>query len=157
MAFIDGIYINLYDENDNVMLHVDDECYFLSFNVDDIHIPLICHGLVIEDQFLDGLNKQYIIQLIEIVESPNVIDKYFYNKLFRLCTKTKSDGYSFGKPVMIHRNTSVEFMKENFFRVDAVFVRKNYSLVRELKSDFMKIIKDDLTRQLIEVDEMINS
>lgn len=152
---IDGTYVNLYDEESNIMLHPGDECYFLLFNVDDIHIPLICSGNILEDSFLDGMNKQYIIQMNSICESPDVIDKYFDGKIFKMCNKTKSDGFSTGKPLMIYSSNFQRLIQENFVRVDAVFVRKNYQLAASLKKEFLEIIKTDLMKQILEVDDML--
>lgn len=149
---IDGEYINLYDDKDNVMLHVDDECYFLFNNVDDVHVPLIGRGIIIGDQFLDGLNRQYIIDIKEIIERDEILEHFFFNKLTRLCTRDKQDGFTTGKGVLVKRSNFKEIMETRMIRVDAFFVRKTYELIKTMKREYMEVIRNDIAKQAADVD-----
>lgn len=152
-AIIDGEYINVYSV-ENPMLHENDECYFLFTNVDDFHRPCIGFGVVIGDQYLDGLNKQYIIKLQEVSEPDYVMDKFFYNKMFRMSGKSVKDTFTNAKPVMMREENIEEITENNFFRIDAFFVRNSYEKIIQMRTEYMEYIKSDLLRCISDVNEM---
>ena len=68
-------FINTYND-DNPILEIGDECYFIFFNSVDYHIPLIGRGTIIYDRFNDTINKHYFISLKEILEKKSIKDKF---------------------------------------------------------------------------------
>lgn len=151
---IDGEYINLYDPKDNPMLHVDSECYFLFNNVDDVHMPLIGRGIVVGDQFLDGLNRQYIIELKEIVERDEIQERFFFDKFTRLCSRNKQGEYTSGKPVLVRRSNFNEIIENNVLRVDAFFVRATHDAIRIMKREYLDVIHDNILKTLEDVENI---
>ena len=92
-AIIEGEFINLYSD-DNPMLNIGDDVYFMMFNNTDYHRPLICQGIIIEDKLSDTLNKSYFVELREIHESPKIIAEFFYNKKLFINTAIKLHFYA---------------------------------------------------------------
>lgn len=156
-SIINGEYINLYDEEKNIMLKKDDECYFLVNNVDDIYFPMICHGIIEDDIFIDGLNKQYIISLKEIHEDDDIIQKYFYNNIFRMCRRDKQDNFTRGDGVLIKNSNFGEIIKTRFFRIDAFFVRKDFELILKLKYGYLDYIREKLVNDITIVNEILEN
>lgn len=153
-AIIDGEYINIYND-ENPMLHENDECYFLFSNVDDYHRPMIGYGTVVGDQYLDGLNKQYIIKLSAVSETEDVQQRFFYNRMFRISGKSTKDTFTNSKPIVMRTENVEDILDNNFFRIDAFFVRNTYEKIEQMRVEYMGYIKNDLLRCLEDVDEMI--
>ena len=150
-GFLNGEFINLYSD-ENPILETDDICYFLFTNDVDYHRPLIGKGVIVHDVFTDGMNKDYYIKLIEIFESPKVINDFINGKPFNLfqfnaVVKTK-------KLVQINPN----FNFENFvFKIDAFFIRKTLEQISNLRKSYIIILRKDINKQLSDIDEILQT
>ena len=71
--------VNLYSQ-DNPLLEIGEECYFLTFNLIDFHIPLLMKGRIVYDRFNEEINKTYYIQITELVDSEKLYEKHLYGK-----------------------------------------------------------------------------
>lgn len=153
-AIIDGEYINVYNA-DNPMLHENDECYFLFTNVDDYHRPIIGYGTIINDQYLDGLNKQYTIKLQTVSEPEHIIENFFNNRLFRLTSKSAvKESFTNSKPLLMKEDNIEDILENNFFKIEAFFVRNSYEKILSMRNEYIEYIKSDLLRCLNDVKEM---
>jgi hypothetical protein len=151
-GLIGNNYINLYSD-DNPMLHINDECYFLFNNIVDYHILLIGKGKIIKDYITDGMHKTYFIQLEEIIESPEILKKFIYNKQFNFQKLIEEKVNNYINTFAISENTELTFFAENLMKIDCFFVRSNLENILILKEDYKKTIISDLKKQLSELEE----
>lgn len=153
-------FINLYSK-ENPILNAGDIAYFLFNNNVDYHRPLIGRGTIIEDRFSDGLNKIYFMQIIEIIESPNIITEFFLGQTFVIYpwfpdakyTKRTNDGMHNKKYVSISKHFD---FKTNLFRIEAFFIRDTEEKIQELRVEYIKIIKKDIVKQLSDIEVILN-
>lgn len=155
LDYVNGLFINLYSEN-NPILSADDECYFLFTNIIDIHRPLIGRGKIVSDIFSDGLNKIYFIELLEVIESPYIINKFINNKIF-LLTPVDSENLKYQKQQILNSQTfSKDFLSKNLFKIEASFVRNNIDKINDLRKMYVSIIKKDLQNQIKDINDILN-
>lgn len=149
-AFLGKEFINLYSK-ENQILNINDNCYFLLTNTIDYHRPIICYGQIIDDKFTDGLNKVYFIQLNEVLESLDIVNKFFMHKTFNI--------YPYENSILKNKKLiqiTEEFQnKQTLFKIEAFFVRDNLQKIIELKDFYSNIIKSDLNRMLSDIDSTI--
>lgn len=138
MAYIEGEFINLYSK-DNPILETDDICYALIFSTTEYHMPLVIRGVIRKDVFVDGMNKQYYIEIQEILETPNVIKNFFIGKQFVL--------YPAEIKKTIQISPDLELSKY-LIKVDAYFVRNSEEKIQQLRTEYISIVKSDLERML---------
>lgn len=139
-AYINGELINLYSK-ENPILEADDICYGLIFNIDDYHRPIVIKGIIIEDTFVNGMNKQYNIKIIEILESPKVINEFVIGKQFVLTNKN----------VVTKRNTLITNnfnFNDYLIKLDAYFVRNSESEILKLRNEYIQIVRNDLQKMI---------
>lgn len=145
-AYINGELINLYSK-DNPILEADDICYGLIFNIDDYHRPIIIKGIIIEDTFVNGMNKQYDIRIIEILESPKVINEFVIGKQFVLTNKN----------VVTKRNTLITNnfnFNDYLIKLDAYFVRNSESEILKLRNEYIQIVRNDLQKMISDLNSI---
>ncbi len=143
-------FINLYSE-ENPILSIGDGTYFLFNNLIDIHIPVIGYGIVEYDKFISGMDKIYHIKLLKIHSPKDVIEKFVYNRPFKIINKGKS------KIDLIKRYNNQNQLKSdnNIFEINCFFCRKEYKDILLLQQEYIKIIKSDLEKQINEINENI--
>lgn len=144
-------FINIHSEN-NKILNVGDECYFLFQNVVDYHIPLIGKGIIVQDKFTTGLNKNYYIELTDLLDNEKVLEKYFYPmqiSLFNGEDLLRIPKYS--KYFILGKDWKTDFLKTNIFRIESFFVRENLDKIIALRKEYALIIEEDLRKQTEEI------
>lgn len=151
IAFDNGIFINQYTD-ENPILSKNDSCYFLFTNIEDIHRPLIGKGIVIDERFTDGMNKIYFIKLLEIMESPIIIDKFVFGKILQLNQLLSLNS----SRMLIINNISEEFFNGNLFRIEAFFVRNSFEKITKLRQEYISIIKNDLNKQISDINQILD-
>ena len=145
-AYINGELINLYSK-ENPILEADDICYGLIFNIDDYHRPIMIKGVIVEDTFVNGMNKQYDIRIIEILESPKTINEFVIGKQFVMTNKD----------VVTKRNTLIT---NNFnfnkyvIKLDAYFVRNSESEILKLRNEYIQIVRNDLQKMISDLNSI---
>ena len=145
-AYINGELINLYSK-DNPILEADDICYGLIFNIDDYHRPIMVKGIVVEDTFVNGMNKQYNIRIIEILESPKTINEFVIGKQFVMTNKD----------VVTKRNTLITNnfnFNKYLIKLDAYFVRKTESEILKLRNEYIQIVRNDLQKMISDLNSI---
>lgn len=154
-AFINGEFINLYTK-DNPILETGDVCYGLIFNTIDYHMPLIVKGIVKFDKFCNGMNKQYYIRVLEIVQSPKVIQEFFVGKSFSVhpCYSDICDESTIQSKKTIQITNHFDF-NTYLFKLEAFFVRNSEQKILELQSEYIDYIQKDL-KKMIQDTEMIH-
>lgn len=145
-----GQLINLYSK-ENPILKINDICYLLVTNTVDYHMPLICKGLIIEDYFSDGMNKVYYIKILEILESPKVINDFFIDKVFSL--HSYNDGIVSKRPYIAKTNINFDFSRF-LFKVECFFVRNTEEKIINLKKEYIEIIRKDLKKALLDIENI---
>lgn len=148
-GIINNTFINIYNE-ENQILHIDNECYFIFQNISDYHKLLIGRGVIVDDNINDGMNKTYFIKLLEIIESPEIINKFIYGKQFSLI-KYDNNKITGSYIKYITDKTLMKFFENNLFKIDGFFVRKKLELITKLKDEFNLVIINDLENQLKEI------
>ncbi|MCK9417698.1 hypothetical protein M0Q97_13730 [Candidatus Dojkabacteria bacterium] len=148
-GFINNEFINLYSK-DNPILNSGDSCYFLMTNNSDYHRPLICKGNIIMDLFSDGLNKDYYIELTEILETPKVKCEFVLGAQFTIFPYIDEVLLN-RKLIVINENTN---FNKNLFKIEAFFIRNNYEKIVDLRNEYIKIIKSEMLKQISEIDEI---
>jgi hypothetical protein len=149
-GYINGEFINLYSK-ENPILETNDICYFIFSNLTDYHRPMIAKGLIIEDIFTDGLNKEYFIKILEIIESPKIINDFFIGKQFEICPI--KDGGLISNRKIIQASNKFNF-EQNLFKIESFFVRNTLEKIITLRQEYINIIRDDLTKQLNELNSI---
>lgn len=143
-------FINLYSD-DNRIIQDNEYCYFLFLNMTDFHYPLVAKGLVVSSEFTDGMSKEYVIELKEIKEDRNTIEKFMIGKSFGLydrsskmtSKKIHQVGYNFD-------------FANHLFKIDSFFVRDSLEKVLSLRKEYITIIKEDLTNMLNDLNYIKN-
>lgn len=149
-------FINLYS-NDNPILEIGDDCYFVYFNSIDYHIPLIASGKVIYDRFNDTINKHYFISIQEILDPKHIYDKFIYDKQVQLYPFNHTTLNISTKPKVYRFNDKFEtkFFEENLIKIECFFVRKTLEEIKSLQKDFATIIRNDTMKQVSELQEIL--
>lgn len=150
-GFINNTFINMYTK-DNPLLNIADECYFLFNNIEDYHKLLIGRGIIYEDTINDGIYKTYYVHLLEIIENPETIKNFVYDKQFAL-VKFNNNKLTGNKTQYINEEMPASFYEVNLFKVECFFIRPTLEKILNLKRDFTKVIIDDLNKQLSDLDE----
>jgi hypothetical protein len=153
---VNNQFINIYTK-DNPILNIGDSCYFLFHNISDFHKLLIGKGIICEDSINDGMHKTYYVKLEEIIETPDVINKFVYEKQFILTRYAGSANSDIKKITgnrvhIITNKTSLSFLNTNLFEVNGFFIRNTLELIKGLKSEFTNIIMEDLKQQLSDLE-----
>lgn len=146
-------YINVYSK-DNPILEPGDKCYFLFTNLFDYHRPLVAYGEIIEDRFSDGMNKEYYMKILEILESPVIIDKFVNGKNFYFHDYIGGDDIVVKNKKMQQVNKRFDY-SEHLLKIESFFVRKEKEKIYELLAKYIQHIKKDVERQLKDIQELI--
>lgn len=155
-VIIDNLHINLISD-DNPMIAPGKECYFLFTNVDDIHRLMIGQGTIVDQQYLDGLNQQYIIRLDFVCENELIKKRFFYDKVFKLSQFSVNGGYTEGRYTNMRYGESESICKKMFFKIDAFFVRDNFDKINNLRKEYSKYIIDQLKSEIFDLEEILTS
>jgi hypothetical protein len=156
-GYNDGLFINVYTE-ENPILEVNDECYFLFNSLDNYHRPIIGKGKVLHDSFTDGLHKTYYIALKEICETEMVLNAHVWKKQYLLVADTNLESVKkIPRVHYIYAFTKQEFLDENLFKVDCFFVRKSKEQAENLRKEYVKVILEQTKEMISEMEEIINS
>lgn len=145
-------FINIYTD-DNGLLETGDMCYFMFSSVNAQHRPLLASGIIIHDNFNVGLNKQYTIQLHTIHESPSVIAHFCIGQTFNLIKFDKNTNIGAKKLVQI---SNMVTFSDYCFKVDAFFVRDTLKKISTHRIDYIKVLKTEVERQLIDIQSVID-
>lgn len=150
--------INLYSE-DNPILEIGDETYFIFFNALDYHIPLIGKGTVYFDRFNDTINKHYFICIKELLNSKSTHEKFIVDKQIQLYTYNKENLNMSTKPRVYRFNDKFEFefFDDNLIKIECFFVRKTLAGIQQLQKDFLEIINNDTLKILNDIKEVQNN
>ena len=146
-----GEFINLYTEN-NPILESGDICYCCIFANDIFHRPLIAKGLIVKDSFIDGLNKQYYVRILEILESPKTIQKYFVGHAVNVYYSTNDNVVKSKTTKQVTLNFDYN---KNLFKVEAYFVRNSEEKIRELRKEYISVVKEDLENMISDIDGIL--
>lgn len=143
------IFVNLYSDN-NPLLDINDECFFLLHTTTDFHIPIICKGKIVKDRYNEQVDKTYFIQILEYIDSPKIIEKYLYGKSVSLYN-LNNNIYPKAKQYIINKHTTLKFFETKIYGCSSFFVRKELSEIFKLRKSYIDIIENDLKRQVSEV------
>ena len=146
-AFDNNKLINLHSD-ENPILNINEECYFLFWSEENYHIPLIGNGTIVNDKFISIIDKEYYIQLNSVIENNEIIDKYLYNIYFDVVSENnKSINIKFSKNLLNKYNP--------IFKQNGFFVRNSLKEITELKKFYIQIIKDNLQTKIDQINELI--
>lgn len=148
-VYLNGEFINLYTK-DNPILETNQECYGLIFNNESYHRPLIIRGVIVEDKFVDGVNKQYMIKILEVVESPKIIQEFFVNQRFYL-HPYYNENISQRKLVHINSNWNAN---NYLVKLDAFYVRDSLNKITELRNEYISVVRKDLEKMLSDINSI---
>jgi len=139
--------INLFSE-DNPILSVGNKCFFIFNNIHNIHIPLIGYGEVVNDKFTNGMDKIYAIKLLKIHNNDFIVNNHVINNTFNVCGLR---GELFKK----NRNVKLNTLnwKNSIYNINCFFVRTSLMNINNLHSDYVNIIKEDLNKQILELEQ----
>lgn len=143
-------FINVYSDDNNIIPD-GEECYFLFFNLIDFHYPLIGRGVVYQSSFTAGMSKEYYIELKEIKEEHDVVEKFMISKIFGMYDKETK--------MTSKRIQQVGFnfdFKNWVFKIDSFFVRDSYDKIVSLRNEYISVIKQDLTNMLNDLKDIKN-
>ena len=104
-------------------------------------------GIVVEDTFVNGMNKQYNIRIIEILESPKTINEFVIGKQFVMTNKD----------VVTKRNTLITNnfnFNKYLIKLDAYFVRKTESEILKLRNEYIQIVRNDLQKMISDLNSI---
>ena len=143
--------INLYSE-ENPILTINDDCYFLFTNTLDYHRPLIGRGIIVDDKFDDGMNKTYYIRLLEIIETPKIIADFVTNNFLFVTPYEKETG-------IINCRRSSKIIENfdfniNLFSIEGFFIRKSIEIITELRKEYTSMVRKDILKQIQDIDNI---
>lgn len=144
-------FINIYSA-ENAMLDKGEMCYFLLTNNEDYHMPLIAYGEIVDEKFTDGMNKIYFIKLLNFCEVPKIIGDFVNNKPFN--TYQFIDGILTNSKRLILAHPDFDF-ENNVFRIDSFFVRNTEEKAINLRTDYIKSVREDILNMLKDIDTII--
>jgi len=146
-------FINLYSK-ENPLLVKDDIGYCLFTNVVDFHRPLIAKCTIVYDKFLDNLHKIYYVKFDEILESQQIFDEFIKGKNFFTYSTINgiNNDLSNKKSTMLGPNFD---FTANYFRVDAFFMRDSEEKIRNLRKEYISVIKNDIEKQLSDINSIL--
>lgn len=153
-GFVNNTFINIYSE-ENPILNIGDECYFLFFHPINFHRTLIGKGTVTQQIYSDGLNVMYYVALEEILENKEIINKFVYGQKFPLW-KFEEGKLHTERFFLISEKTTVEFLKTYLFKAESFFVRNSLKTIKILQKEYTEIIKKDIVAQLNDVNEILD-
>ena len=145
-GYLNGLFINFYTD-ENPILNTDDECYFLFSNANDLHKLMIGRGKIIYDFFNDGLNKLYYVRLDEVIEDSKTLDNFFYRKNIQL-SKYVNEKIVSKTLQVITKETTIDFFETYLFKVECFFIRNDLEKIKLLRSDYYKVVIDELQKQI---------
>lgn len=150
-TYLNGEFINLYTK-ENPILEFGNECYCMIFNNTDYHRPIIIKGTIIQDKFSDGMNKQYFVKVLDILESPKTIKEFIIGKSFDVIPYHGETLHA-KKTVQI---TNVFNYNNYLFKVESFFIRNEEQKIRDLRTEYINIIKDDINKMLKDIENITN-
>lgn len=145
--------VNLYSQ-DNPLLEIGEECYFLTFNLIDFHIPLLMKGRIVYDRFNEEINKTYYIQITELVDSEKLYEKHLYGKqlvTYNFISETETLSTR-PRVLRFEKSLSLEFFETNLLKIDCFFIRKDLTKIENLRQGYIDIIVSDLYKQIKETE-----
>jgi hypothetical protein len=143
-------FINLYSV-ENPILNVDDICYFLMINNKDYHLPIRCKGIVMQDKFIEGMNKIYYVKILEIIENPKTINTKVLNNQYELF---KIENFKILSK-KLYTIINIKDFNDKLYLCDAFFVRKEFKEIDLLRDEYISEIKKDLLQQIKEIDDSL--
>lgn len=146
-----GEFVNLYNK-DNPILETGDICYCCIFNNSMYHRPLIVKGLIVHDVFVDGLNKQYYIRILEILESPKITKQFWLSQ--PVTTYHVTDDAVIKSKSIKQITTNFDYNK-NVFKVEAYFTRDTEEKIRQLRKEYISVVKQDLESMLNDIEGIL--
>ena len=143
--------VNLYSQ-ENPLLEIGDECYFLFFNLVDFHIPILGRGKILYDRYNEEINKTYFIQLTELIDSEKVLNIHLYGKqILTNPFNSETDVLSSKARVLkFIREMPTDYFENNLIKVDCFFVRKELKQIKELRQEYIRIMVADFNKQIQE-------
>lgn len=148
-AYINGELINLYTA-ENPILEANDICYGLIFSVDNFHRPIIIKGVVVQDKFVDGMNKHYYIRITDIYESPKNLQKFFIGKQFTLYPWLH-ESLGNKRNILITKDFNIN---NYVIKLEGYYVRNSESKIIELRNEYINIVRKDLEQMLSDIDNI---
>lgn len=151
-----GEFINLYSE-DNPILESGDLCFCCIFANDLFHRPLIARCQIIRDVFINGLNKNYYVKILEILESPKTIQQFFLGRPVTVYYASEKDSLdcTISKAKALKRITSNFDYSKNLFKVEAYFTRDTEEKIRQLRKEYISVIRRDLETMISDIDGIL--
>ena len=137
--------INIYTE-ENQPLEIGDIGYCLIFNCIDYYRPILARCIIRNERFDNSLNKEYYVQILEFLETPRVVNKFIKGKQFAVYP-FEDDKLRSKKLLILSNNTDYT---QICFPVKSFFIRKELDLIKTVREDFGRYMKDDLESMLIE-------
>jgi len=154
-GYIDKTFINVYDQ-ENPILNVGDECYFMVNSSDNCHRPVLAKGLIIKDFFSDGMHKIYYIRLLQFEEDQHGLDNFVYKgQWYMIPYSPLTDIGTKGRNFNIGPLSPIKFFENHVFKSDSFFVRQKLEDLRILRKEYIKIIYDDMKLALIEIEDLL--
>lgn len=149
MVYFNGEFINLYTK-ENPILETNQECYGLIFNNEDYHRPIIIRGIIIEDKFVDGLNKQYMVKILELIESPKILQEFFVTKQFYL-HPIENEIIKPRKLTLITKDINLN----NFaFKIEAFYIRNSLEKIKQLRNEYISVVRKDIEKMLSDINSI---
>jgi len=143
--------INFYSE-ENPILNINDNCYFLFANTLDYHRPMVGRGIIIDDKFDDGMNKIYYIKLLEIIETPKIIADFVTNNFLYTAPYDIETKVIFNKKsTKILPNFDFSL---NLFCIEGFFVRNTLEVLIKLRKEYTSMVRNDILKQIQDIDNI---
>lgn len=127
-------FINSYTE-ENPILEIGENCFFIFFNSIDYFAPLIGEGMIKYDRFTSSINKHYFIALTKIHSNKFLVENYLLDKQFQVHFYNNSNpGVAVkSRNIIFTEKLDSEFFDENLIKTECFFVRKNIKEIIELQ------------------------
>lgn len=153
---VDNEFINIYSP-DNRLKVAGDFVFFLFTNTVDFHIPLIGYGEIKYDRYSADMLKIYGIELHDIYENPNVVNRYFNYKNFEMLSLSNVSKkiYLRMKNEFLDKNNN-RILSDKVFNINSFFVRDNLNDITDLRYQYCRIIHSDIEQQYMEINKLID-
>lgn len=98
------------------------------------------------------MNKQYFVKVLDILESPKTIKEFIIGKSFDVIPYHGETLHA-KKTVQI---TNVFNYNNYLFKVESFFIRNEEQKIRDLRTEYINIIKDDINKMLKDIENITN-